>query len=229
MIECLSVESRNTVNRTKFRWYVEIEDQTSLPSANSETRYGIPEITSLSNHINMSTAGNETVYLYGNNFGTVSNLMSSHNEYAWYGPEDMNYTSYQIDNGCKVVVAHTTIRCTSLGSKNDIKRTAFRWIVQIEDQTSLPSVNNEGQYGVPVVTSLSNHVNISTEGNETVYLYGTNFGPVSVLSNIDVSAAFYWSVIKTSDSNNMMSLSDSERQKMLGASKIAFAWNKIGK
>ena len=39
-----------------------IEDQRSIVSENSETSYGIPEITSLSNHVGLNTSGGEYVF-----------------------------------------------------------------------------------------------------------------------------------------------------------------------
>jgi hypothetical protein len=162
---------------------VKIEDQTSAVSVNTETGYGIPKITSLSNHTDMNTAGNDIVYLNGNNFGPVGILSSAspYEEFVWYGTSIDNYKAYKVSN-CQVDVAHTRIRCASLASKNNVNRTALRWIVKIEDQTSAVSMNTETRYGIPSITSLSNHIDMSTTGGTTVYLNGTNFGPASALS-----------------------------------------------
>ena len=239
-IECVSLESRNNVNRYGLRWSVKIENQISIPSVRNDSQYGIPDILNFSNHINMSTAGNESVYIYGSNFGPVSALSyETYGEYVWYGPLRENWTvvtsasttgenkwfsanvsnvtnataprhrqrellasqksstNITIDKGytlynCKVVVSHTTMQCTSAESKNNILRTGLKWIVQIEDQTSLPSVNNDSQYGIPEILNLSNHINMNTIGNETIHLFGKNFGPVSVLSNEGPYNEYVW-------------------------------------
>jgi len=176
-----------------MRWIVKIEDQTSQVSVNSETQYGIPKITSLSNHVGMNTAGNDTIYLNGNNFGPVAALSSTnpYDEFVWYGTSTDNYKSYQLSN-CEVVISHTRIKCISLESKNNVNRTSFRWIVKIEDQTSQASVNTETRYGIPKITSLSNHIDMNTAGNDIVYLNGNNFGPVGILSSASPYEEFVW-------------------------------------
>ena len=132
----------------------------------------------------MNTMGNETVYLSGKNFGPASALSSNmpYAEYVWYGTSSDEYRSYTLAN-CIVVVSHTRIQCTSKESKNNVNRTSLRWIVKIEDQTSLVSDNSDTQYGIPEITSLTNHIDMNTMGNDTVYLSGKNFGPASPLSS----------------------------------------------
>ena len=111
------------------------------------------------------------MYLMGNNFGPASMLSSigPYNEYVWYGTSSDNHETYKISN-CEVIISHTKIRCTSLESKNNINRTSLRWIVKIEDQRSIVSENSETSYGIPEITSLSNHVGLNTSGGEYVYL-----------------------------------------------------------
>ena len=163
---------------------MDCENRRSTKHSISETSY-IPEITSLSNHVGLNTSGGEYVYLMGNNFGPASMLSSigPYNEYVWYGTSSDNHETYKISN-CEVIISHTKIRCTSLESKNNINRTSLRWIVKIEDQRSIVSENSETSYGIPEITSLSNHVGLNTSGGEYVYLMGNNFGPASMLSSI---------------------------------------------
>ena len=111
------------------------------------------------------------MYLMGNNFGPASLYL--HWSIQWYGTSSDNHETYKISN-CEVIISHTKIRCTSLESKNNVNRTSLRWIVKIEDQRSIVSENSETSYGIPEITSLSNHVGLNTSGGEYVYLMGNN-------------------------------------------------------
>ena len=101
---------------------------------------------------------NETIILYGKNFGPNSILSNKYGnkEYVWYGPKS-NQSVYEISN-CEVL-NHSTIKCLSAISRNNVSRTGFQWKVQIEDQLSDLSMNKDGKYGVPEIHDLSNHIN----------------------------------------------------------------------
>ena len=116
----------------------------------------------------------------------MMNLLSGKN-----GPYLNDETIYKITK-CEVVVSHTRIKCRSLESKNNVSRIGFRWSVQIEDQISDLSMNSDSVYAKPNITSLTNHINMNTVGNETVYLDGENFGPVSTLSNENGNEEYVW-------------------------------------
>ena len=122
----------------------------------------------------MSTQGNETIVLHGKNFGPRDGMSD-----AWYGPTDQQeaYNSPRC-----TVFNHTTMTCFSAESKDGISRQGFRWRVQIEDQRGSLSIDDEGKYASPEILSLRNHVNMSTQGNETIVLHGKNFGPASILT-----------------------------------------------
>ena len=174
-MNCSTAESKKGINRKYLRWQVNVEYQQSPLSTNNKTAYEIPEITGLDNHIDMITNGNETISLYGTNFGPSGGTIN-----GYYGPTS-NHRTYH-SSKC-TVLNHTNIECMSIESRSFINRYGFRWIVDIEDQTSIPSVNNKSQYAIPQIIALSDHIRMNTMGNEPIFLYGRNFGPISTLEN----------------------------------------------
>jgi VCBS repeat-containing protein len=115
--------------------------------------------------IDASTEGNESVVIEGRNFGlgTVGPLVT-------YGE---NGTEYEATS-CSVTTPHTHITC--LNAKGAGRN--HKWIVSVDTQLSVVPTT---WYAVPSITFFAGQGSNggSTDGNEEIFIIGTNFGPTS--------------------------------------------------
>ena len=141
--------------------------------------------------------GNQWVIIEGQNFGTIEqnaiDLVTYGFDGRGYTPCPMAANSINSTCECSVIESHTKINCTTVpGTGADLK-----WTVVISDQKStVPST----AYGPPVITSFTGNgaINASTEGGQTVYIHGYNFGP----NSSDIGSITYGPTGFEYDANN---------------------------
>ncbi|KAJ8606751.1 hypothetical protein CTAYLR_009739 [Chrysophaeum taylorii] len=146
----------------------------------SDVSHQAPSITSISYSggapaTNLSTAGGETLYLNGTNFGPVTASDFS----ATYGPVTGSGTKYAASS-CEVTVAHTRAVCDSAaGVGADLVWVATRSDIESSVSSAYAS------YAAPEIATTGDIVGGvgasggTTAGDEYFYIQGTNFGPTT--------------------------------------------------
>jgi hypothetical protein len=175
-VTCDSVAGVGTGLSSKIR----VGGQLS-PASTDLMSYKLPILTALSGagKHHALTIGGQEVVLSGSSFGPVSPLFGN----GTIMPIDLQpvaYYSSDVSNSyiaaaCRVVVPDVTIICNTVpGVGFDLK-----WQVQVGEQLSQVLEDDVSDYHPPVVASYSGPgaVDAQTWGDESVVIYGTNFGP----------------------------------------------------
>lgn len=170
-IVCTSVEGYGA----SFVWRVGTEQvsRVDMPSAGivqwseyseNSVSYAKPNIAAFVGADKVTTAGNSVVRINGTQFGTVEHNAVTQ---VTYGPSGDEYDAI----GCYVSVSHEQLTCrTSPGIGSGLL-----WVVSIGYQNSLTPVTS---YGNPVIYAIRGPgaVHGDTNGNQTIWIDGTNFG-----------------------------------------------------
>jgi hypothetical protein len=178
-----------------LKWIVSVAGQSSETPT---TRYGIPQIDSLSGATAALTDGNQSIKLHGSNFGPTSEYLSSLDIDSMmsvtYGEVDVEdataflQSRQYVAESCYVSVAHEEITCrTAAGEGNNLQ-----WQVLVGDQKSVISAV-DSSYGAPFINHTSNVYTVAsaatdnhyvgpyratgkTDGQDSVQIVGNNFG-----------------------------------------------------
>ena len=175
-IECKTAEGTGK----NHSWTVEISGQMSNVFA-AGTNYRAPSISYYSGigSDNASTEGNDTVIIYGTNFGPKNGA----DIYAKYGLKDDDLNNWLNATDCLVVESNNVIECrTSEGAGTDLI-----FSLLIDDQYS---IDDSTSYAPPLIDSVSlqsNKNTLLTSGGETVIIKGRNFGPSFEADQVSVS------------------------------------------
>jgi hypothetical protein len=167
--------------RTNFKWQVEVDGIVSVETS-STVSYDAPTITSLQNHTNLKTVGNELVILNGANFGPTATYAQL-NDANDVGITKIIYKSFENDianlnftaSKCNVTINNTEMQCWSssgVGKK-------FKWKVVLQDLESDYSDNEETKYTNAIIDNIQTPINQGIKPGEvtTVTITGSNFGP----------------------------------------------------
>ena len=156
-----------------FTWSLNVGNIDATPFYAPKTSFAAPSITSYERIVaiddksitSMDTGGFEVMNIMGINFGPLSTPVSAI-MHAHLGDEF-------VATGCKVLDAHTKMQClTAPGAGLNVI-----WSLTVD---GLISVQPSTAYAPPTVTSiylLSGTSKMSTDGEETVVIMGTQFGP----------------------------------------------------
>ena len=136
--------------------------------------------------VDLSTNGNDTIIITGTNFGKKS--ATDTNVFVTFGPSDdiTRYTAV----GCLVTFTNTEIMCYSppgIGFGYDI-------VVSI-NYVNITAFDGNGvniAYSAPNILNVNGALDISTEGNDTITISGTNFGPISTTFSDSTPLGVSW-------------------------------------
>ncbi len=174
-------------------WVVSVGEQASAPSDNTTTYVG-PTLHRVTGQgtLNAKTEGGQTVTLVGDELGSVIDAAGLVT--VTYGPAPLlaRFTA----TSCRVTVDFNTISClTAAGSGS-----GHSWTVVVDELASEPLHANTS-YGAPIVAAYSGTGTVGgdvacvngeeecgvTQGNQTVFISGQNFGPSDVGNSVFVT------------------------------------------
>lgn len=165
------------------RLQVTIGDQVSDWSVD-RISYALPVVEAMwGAALDMSTRGDEIVYISGTNFGPGdADPLGFHTLSAVYGDFTENGATVTFTATCRVVTPHEVAECTTspgVGAN-------LAWKLLLGGQTGPASVPRSS-YRTPAITRISGEgaEDASTRGGERIVLDGTDFGPI-----FPVSASF---------------------------------------
>jgi hypothetical protein len=164
-------------------WVLNVGNQDS-PRVEANTSYAPPMVIKYTGPGSdlANTIGNEVVTIEGRNFGPIINQANGNQ------PELVSYTNnllqqanvnyeYFTASNCQVLVKHTFIQCTTSAGAG----AALQWAVVVDGQSSVQPTTN---YAPPKITRLYTNQtdktkgSLSTEGGQTIFIEGIDFGPV---------------------------------------------------
>jgi hypothetical protein len=178
----------------RLKWLVDVGAQESEPWAYNSTSYRIPNISSVVSPSGLlQTTGNESVLINGTDFGP--DIPKDYKYLAGFYHNDAlsNFAGSTFKTmRCRMLVAHISLQCWSA---EGVGYSQYWWFSTggqngstSADRTSYipPNVTrlvvpnetfaNFSRYDEKIITY--GHSNLRTEGGDTVWLIGTNFGPV---------------------------------------------------
>jgi len=143
-------------------------------------RYATPAISSILPTTPIPTRGvDTTIFLTGRNFGPVgSDIIVRYSTAAAWADSSQGYV-YTASN-CVVVAskAHTQVSCTAAPGIG----AALSFVITVGGQIADSPSTSTVSYSSPSVTGISGPGSLGgpTQGNQLIYLAGTNFGPATL-------------------------------------------------